>query len=236
MDFSKREIIKESWQEAKENLSLLITVVLILGGINILVSIVQNSILEETSVQAWIFIIASNLFQMGVSLGVVQIALNILDKKEKSIAMMFGSFHLLAPYLLATIIVICLVILAALPGIILLMVSISWDWGNILNFDSFSTWELLIPALLIAIPAMYLSLRLQFYNYFLVDEECGIIESVRKSAEISKGWVGELFLIEMVITVLILISLIPLGLGLLLSVPLAIMLVAVIYRQLKTAL
>ena len=234
MEFSKREILKESWQAAKENISFLITVVLILGGINILVSIVQNSILEETGVQAWVFIIASNLFQMGVSLGVVRVALNILDKKENSIALMFGSFHLLLPYLLATMIVIFLVLLAALPGIFLLMVSISWDWGNILNFNSFNTLELLLPALLIAIPAMYLSLRLQFYNYFLVEEECEIFASIQKSAEITKGWVGELFLIEMIITVLILISLIPLGLGLLVSIPLAIMLVALIFRKLKS--
>ena len=235
MEFSKRKILYESWGFVKENLSFLIMVVLILGGINLLMSIVQNSIFEETGVQGWIFIIAANLFQMGLSLGIVHIALNILDKKDIAISQMFQSFHLLLPYLLASMIYLVLILIVSLPGIILLFYSISMDWGNILEFDTFGLWELLLPGLLILIPTTYFSLRLQFYNYFLVEEECGIVESIKKSAEISKGYVGELFLVEMVLMVLILISLIPLGLGLLLSVPLAIMMVAVIYRQLKTA-
>lgn len=236
MEFSKRKILNESWGFVKENLSFLIMVVLILGGINLLMSIVQNSIFEETGVQGWIFIIAANLFQMGLSLGIVHITLNILDKKDIAISQMFQSFHLLLPYLLASMIYIVLILIVSLPGITLLFYSISMDWGNILEFDTFGMWELLLPGLLILIPATYLSLRLQFYNYFLVEEECGIVDSIKKSAEISKGYVGELFLVEMVLMVLILLSLIPLGLGLLLSVPLAIMMVAVIYRQLKTAL
>ena len=111
MEFSKRKILYESWGFVKENLSFLIMVVLILGGINLLMSIVQNSIFEETGVQGWIFIIAANLFQMGLSLGIVHIALNILDKRDIAISQMFQSFHLLLPYLLASMIYMVLILI-----------------------------------------------------------------------------------------------------------------------------
>ena len=58
------------------------------------------------------------------------------------------------------------------------------------------------------IPAIYLSVRLQFYEYFLIDEECGVIESIKKSANISKGYVLELFVLGAVLSIIILISII----------------------------
>ena len=48
----------------------------------------------------------------------------------------------------------------------------------------------------------------QFYEYFLIDEECGVIESIIKSAEISRGCVLELFILGATLSLIILISLI----------------------------
>ena len=86
---------------------------------------------------------------------------------------------------------------------------------------------------MIIIPIVYISLRLQFYDYFIVDEECGVVEAVKKSAEITKGYVMKLFLLGAVMSIIILISIIPLGVGLLISVPLAIMVNTYVYEKLK---
>ena len=83
------------------------------------------------------------------------------------------------------------------------------------------------------VPAIYLSVRLQFYEYFLIDEECGVIESIKKSAEISKGYVLELFILGAILSLIILISIIPMGLGLIFSIPLSTVAISYVYLKLK---
>ena len=76
-------------------------------------------------------------------------------------------------------------------------------------------------------------MRLQFYDYFLIDNECSILESIIKSAKITKGFVGELFLLGAMLSIIVLISIIPLGAGLIISVPLGIMVNTHVYQKLK---
>ena len=83
------------------------------------------------------------------------------------------------------------------------------------------------------VPAIYLSIRLQFYDYFLIDEECGILDAIKKSADISKGYILELFILGAALALIVLISIIPLGVGLLISIPLATMVNTYVYEKLK---
>ena len=100
------------------------------------------------------------------------------------------------------------------------------------------TWggvSMTIPVLIIIIPLVYISLRLQFYDYFLVDEECNIVEAVKKSMAITKGYVMELFLLGAVMSIIVLVSIIPLGAGLFISIPLTTMVNTYVYQKLKRA-
>ena len=92
-----------------------------------------------------------------------------------------------------------------------------------------------IPVLIIIIPLVYISLRLQFYDYFLVDEECNVVAAVKKSMAITKGYVMELFLLGAVMSIIVLVSIIPLGAGLFISIPLATMVNTYVYQKLKRA-
>ena len=234
MEFSKREIITSSWNIMKPHLSLLILAILFIFGLNLLLSSLQEEILGDIKAQSILFTIAAYLFQMGLNLGMLRISLNIINNKEVNFSQLFGSFDVLIPYILATIVLIAIVLIAASPGIILLLVSISADWDSMSNLEAPDDWSVIIPIILIIIPAVYISVRLQFYNYFLLDEETGIIESIKRSAEISKGYVGELFLLGAVLSIIILVSIIPLGLGLLISIPLSTMATSYVYLKLKT--
>ena len=234
MEFSKREIITSSWNIMKPHLSLLILAILFIFGLNLLLSALQEEILGDIKAQSILFTIAAFLFQMGLNLGMLRISLNIINNKEVNFSQLFGSFDVLIPYILATIVLIAILLIAASPGIILLLVSISADWDSMSNLEAPDDWSVIIPIILIIIPAVYISVRLQFYNYFLLDEETGIIESIKRSAEISKGYVGELFLLGAVLSIIILVSIIPLGLGLLISIPLSTMATSYVYLKLKT--
>ena len=234
MEFSKREIITSSWNIMKPHLSLLILAILFIFGLNLLLSALQEEILGDIKAQSILFPIAAYLFQMGLNLGMLRISLNIINNKEVNFSQLFGSFDVLIPYILATIVLIAILLIAASPGIILLLVSVSADWDSMSNLEAPDDWSVIIPIILIFIPSVYISVRLQFYNYFLLDEETGIIESIKRSAEISKGYVGELFLLGAVLSIIILVSIIPLGLGLLISIPLSTMATSYVYLKLKT--
>ena len=138
---------------------------------------------------------------------------------------------MLIPYVLATILYLAALILAASPGMLLLLSSINIDIDNL--YSSMGNIPVILSLILMIIPAIYLSVRLQFYDYFLIDEECGIVESIKKSADISKGYVLELFILSAVLSLIVLISIIPMGLGLIFSIPLSMVATSYVYIKLK---
>ena len=233
MDFSKREIITSSWNILKPNLGLLVLAIVFIFALNLFLGIIQERLLEDVTFQSILFTVAAYLFQMGLNLGMLRICLNLIHNKEGEFHQLFGSFNLLIPYLMSSLFVILILLAAASPGIALLLSSISVDFGTLPTIDSLEGVSMVIPLLIIFIPFVYISLRLQFYDYYLVDEECGIIDAVKKSAAITKGYVMELFLLGTVMSIIVLISIIPLGAGLLISIPLATMVNTYVYEKLK---
>jgi len=215
----------------KNHLMLMVIIVLFIFLLNILLSIVQERLLSDITYQAILFVIAAYLFQMGLNLGLLRICLNMINNTDVTFSLLFASFHILIPYFLATILYLAALLLAASPGLLLLLTTTS------VNLDNLSSPTGSIPTILsiiiMIVPAIYLSVRLQFYKYFLIDEECGVIESIKKSAEISKGYVLELFILGAILSLIILISIIPMGLGLIFSIPLSTVAISYVYLKLK---
>jgi len=233
MEFSKREIITSAWNIMKPHLGLLILAVLFILGLNLLLGAIQEVLLGDITYQSVLFTIAAYLFQMGLHLGMLRITLNIINNEKVNFSQLFGSFDVLIPFILATIVFIAILLIASSPGIMLLLASVSSGGDSMSNLGAIDNWSVIIPIIIIIIPVIYISIRLQFYNYFLLDEESGIIESIKRSAEISKGYVGELFLLGAILSTILLISIIPLGLGLIFSIPLGTMATSYVYLKLK---
>ena len=234
MEFSKYNIIKTSWEGLKRHLGLWILIMLFVFCFNIIISIVQDRLLDNITTQTILFTVAAYLFQAGLNLGMLKIALNINGDKEPTFGQTFGSFHMLVTYVLATIMVLILLLFTASPGIILLLVSVKADINYITNLDGIGGPSFIIPLLLTIIPPIYTSIRLQFYDYFLIDDECGAINSIQRSIKITKGYIGELFILGAILSIIILLSMIPLMLGLFISIPLAIMVNSRVFLKLKT--
>jgi len=233
MEFSKRKIIISSWGAMKAHLGLWIFIMLLVISLNLFLSSIQDVLLGELSSQTILFTIAAYLFQMGLNLGMLRIALNINNRKEVNLKTLVGSFHLLIPYVLATIFFLFFILLAALPGIMLLLISISSDLETIAALQVLNSGTMAVLFFLIIVPAIYVSIRLQFYDYFLIENECNILESIINSLKITKGYVMELFLLGALLSIMVLISIIPLGIGLLVSIPLGIMVNTHVYQKLK---
>ena len=220
MEFSKRDIIFESWQTLKRHLSLWILIMLFIFALNIAISTVQEKLLDNITTQTVIFIVAAYLFQAGINLGMLKIALNIYNNVETNFKQIFGSFHLLLTYVFATIVFLFLLVLMASPGIILLVASLSKDFDSISRSEGLNNLSLMIPLLLIIIAIVYSSIRMQFYDYFVVDGKYGAIDAIKRSIIITRGYVGKLFILNAALSIIILVSMIPLMLGLLISIPL----------------
>ena len=233
MEFSKKEIITSAWNILKPNLGLMVLAIVFIFSLNLLLGIIQDRLLQDVTLQSILFTVAAYLFQMGLNLGMLQICLNLIYNKDGDFSQLFGSFHLLIPYLLASLMTLSILLLAAAPGIILLLSSISSDLDMLQATETWGGVSTTIPVLIIIIPLVYISLRLQFYDYFLVDGESNIVEAVKKSMAITKGYVMELFLLGAVMSIIVLVSIIPLGAGLFISIPLATMVNTYVYQKLK---
>ena len=232
-NFSKKEIIITSWKIMVPHLALMVIIILFIFSLNIVLSLIQDRLLGEITAQTIMFIISASLFQMGLNLGLLRICINIINNEEVKFSYLFGSFHMLISYVLATIVYLAALIISASPGIILLITTATSDLTSLSGNNIMSSGSTVFGILLIIVPVVYLSVRLQFYDYFLIDENCNAIESIIKSAHISKGYVLELFILGAIISIIILVSIIPFGAGLIISVPFASMVTSYIYVKLK---
>ena len=245
MEFSKKEIITTAWLQTKTNLPILVIIttiylMIILALLQIftfmLPDLSENLISENSAqifniltptLQQLLFIIAAILFMIGINLGFIKICINIFKKENINIKQLFGSFDILLPYLMATIYYAVAHMLIAFPGIIILIIFIKLNTGSFFYY---------LGILFVIIPTIYLSLRLQFYIYFLIDNRVGLLESLKMSFLISKGYAYQLLIIGAILSIIIQISIIPFFIGLIIALPYSKMVTTYTYIKLKETL
>lgn len=89
-----------------------------------------------------------------------------------------------------------------------------------------------IGTVLFIVPGIYLALRLQFFYASMVDEDTGIIESFKRSWEITKGHTLELFIIMLIAIAINLIGTLALLIGLFVTIPLTVLMYGYVFRKL----
>ncbi len=93
-----------------------------------------------------------------------------------------------------------------------------------------------IGLLFLLLPGIYLAIRLQFFIMFIVEEDAGIIESLKRSWEITKGQGLPLFMLFLAMLAILLIGLIIFFIGIFLALPLIMMMQCYVYRKLNSPL
>ncbi len=91
----------------------------------------------------------------------------------------------------------------------------------------------LVGLVLLIIPGIYLSLRLQFATAFIVEEDAGITESLKRSWEITRGQEMPLFLLMLATIGFLLLGLIVFGIGIFVAAPYAYMIYCYTFRKLN---
>lgn len=92
----------------------------------------------------------------------------------------------------------------------------------------------LIGIILFVIPGIYLILRLQFFTAAIIEEDAGIIESLKKSWEITRGETGKLFLLGLVSFLVLLVGIILCLVGVFFAIPVIGAMFCCAYRKLNT--
>ena len=82
------------------------------------------------------------------------------------------------------------------------------------------------------IPGIYLGIRLQFYFAFIVEDNCGIMESFKKSWEITKGRSLKLFVLWLITVLISFAGCIALLVGIFIASPLIVLMYGYTYRKL----
>lgn len=89
---------------------------------------------------------------------------------------------------------------------------------------------------LFIIPGVYLALRLQFYQAFIVEENAGVIESLQRSWAITRGETWPLFLLALAMLGILLVGMILFVVGVLVAIPVVYMMYCETFRRLNPPL
>lgn len=112
-----------------------------------------------------------------------------------------------------------------------------WSHGNfflrMLGATILYSLMVFVGTILLIIPGIYLGIRYQFYAYAMVDKNLGVMESLKQAGEITKGSWWMLLLLGVLEGILFFVGALPLGLGLILVIPLVALVTASVYRQLS---
>lgn len=90
----------------------------------------------------------------------------------------------------------------------------------------------LIGTALLVLPGIYLALRLQFFLASMVDENTGIIESLKRSWEITRGQTLPLFILMLIMILISIVGSLALFVGVFIASPLIILMYGYTYRKL----
>ncbi len=91
---------------------------------------------------------------------------------------------------------------------------------------------MIVGMIFLIIPGIILAIKLQFFSYFIVDKGLGPIQALEKSWEITKGVKWNLFLFGLLLLLLNLFGMLCLLIGLFVTVPITMMAMVFVYRNL----
>ena len=237
--------MKSSYFNNTSQLMLLISSFLLVFLIRSLLMIMDSIfVIDEYSIQRIIFIISTSLLVMGLEIGFTKLIFQIMDNIQSSPKNVFNYFYLLRKYIAGLLLFYLSIGIGFLPGMLFIYWKTKGEFLDIL-FDSindpyfqelvagyFDTNDLLILIIIICIPGVYLSIRLCFWSYFIIDEEITALDAIKKSYFISTNKEFEIIIYLFIILVFNLIGLLSI-IGICFTIPLTYLFLCKYFRILN---
>ena len=209
-----------------------------------LISLIMGILSPDTSegqrIQFILFRFASNLFSMGLTLGSIRIVLDVIGGVETKIENLFNSFQLLIPYIAGYLLYSLGLLILFIPfsrliisndsGLRIIESFLSGDIETVVQLMAYSiNFKYL---LLYFLPCFYMWIKIQFFPYLIISKELGPIEALKKSYDITEGQSVNLILFLSILVMINLIGIIPLGLGLVFTIPFSLVATGVMFTKL----
>jgi len=168
-----------------------------------------------------------------IYLGLIRISLRFYDNEKPRLSELFSQYRLVVKFLIASIFygLIFLIIFIIVGGVYFIINSTlrALDFEPIVN----TLFSLIMFFLAIIIGAFFF-IKFMFFPYVLVDQNAGIIESLRRSFIITNGITNiiDLIVFLLLLVIINLIGALALLVGLLLTIPMTQLALAFVYRKL----
>jgi hypothetical protein len=243
--FSKGEAIRYGWEVMKQKFWFFLVIAIIVFAINIPFALISHQLQNNHSVIALVcdilVNIASVIISLWLSLGVVRICLNLYETKAATYADLFScGGSLIWKYFLSSLLVSLMVlagfILLSIPCICLALpqfINYLAQGGQFFYPSRFFILMVLAAFTLLSIFGIYLTLRLQFIGYLIVEDNLGPVAAIDRSWKITRGHVWNLFLLSLLLLLINLAGLICLVIGVLATYPATLMANTFVYKWLK---
>ncbi len=173
--FSVIETLKTSWHILKRNFAVIIVFSLIsfilLGAVGTVIEFIFS---PEEFVQRMLLFLIEVIIQAYTTLGLYKLIFTVIDSEyyEFEFKQVLPGFRMLYSYL----------------GAVFLLAFIVTNFSvAIERLDNYPDLQLFIETVVV-IAAIYLALRIMFFNTFIVDDGSGPVESLVQSFKLTKGY------------------------------------------------
>lgn len=222
--FSVPEAISTGWQLTKKYFIISLGLILAFGVVSWLLSFLG----ERGDAIGWIAQLVNLVISIAFSMGMIRITVDALGGEEPRFGAFKDVFSRFLPYFGVSILV---SIFALVPFIIIFGIGVVIIGGSFImgDFDAiFDLWWLLLLAVL---PAVYVSIRMFFAPYLVVDGNKGVMESIKMSWNASAPMQGKIFLFYVVSLLIGLLGLVCFFVGIFVSILVIMYAQAYVYRM-----
>lgn len=222
--FSVPEAISNGWQLTKKYFIISLGLILAFGVVSCLLSFLG----ERSVAIGWIVQLVNIVISVTFSMGMIRITVDAVRGEEPRFGAFKDVFSRFLPYLGMNILV---SILALVPFVIIFSIGVVIVGGSVIMGDPdviFELWWLLLLAL---IPVIYVSIRMFFAPYLLVDGNKGVMESIKMSWNVSAPMQGKIFLFYVVTLLVMILGFICLFVGIFVALLIIVYAQAYIYNM-----
>lgn len=229
-------ILCTAWKAVKSQIWVLVGLFIVYMILNFTINALYTSLFNSDKKELGILVYVLNLIMsMLFALGYTKNIFQALDNFEPQVSAYAAQARKLFTYLGASILYTIIVFLGS---------SLLFFEGLYLASEVESVFQatayfkehmclILIVSFILILPSIYLSIRLQYYTAFIIEEDAGVIESLKKSWKITKGHTGFLIRIFLVNIGLILAGICLFLIGLFVAIPLTYGIYCESYRRLN---
>ena len=231
---NKRELFIQSWELFKGNLQFLINVGVLIFLVQMLVPNLLDSLFAEINLQYILYRFAYLLIVTGITLGVTVQLIKITRLGViENFSDIFNYFHKIIVSLMGSLLV---GLALGFLGIIFIVLFMGISSLNLESLELIMKGEEISGPLSIGVMGYliivtYLSLKTNFFSYFILDKDMGPVEALSESLTRTTGLEFELFIIYVILALINLIGALLFGLGLLFTIPYSWLVVSVIYTR-----